>query len=316
MANLKDIRSRIQSIKNTAKITQAMRMVAAAKVKRAEVRIRAARPYSEALSRIVASLLSRLDSLNENALEGSRYAPLLIGGDTSKVVKTTGAKTIGMVVISSDRGLCGAYNANVIRQALKLERELAGQGIAVQWYPVGTKAAQALKRYSDAPVLGTLTGMTAAPSAADAAQVAQTLLEALENGTVDRLEALSTYFRSMLSYKVELTRLLPMAPTEVSSASETAVATSVGSINKPVLLEPDAAGLIDQLVPDYLGQTLYRLMLEASASELAARMTAMSNASNNAKDIIGKLTISYNKARQAAITQEILEVVGGAEALA
>jgi F-type H+-transporting ATPase subunit gamma len=293
MPNLKDIRRRIKSVKNTQKITQAMRMVAAAKVKRAENRVKAARPYAGALVEAfhrVAVAIAR----NPEQLEGSPYQALF---------QPRPVKTVAVVVVSADRGLCGAYAANVQRQAFRIERDILAQGLTPKFYLVGNKAIQAFKRYSTSPVLGRMGGVTAVPSLHDAHVIAQSLLEAYLKGDVDRIEILSTGFRSMISYEVGVTSLLPI--TEQSSDSKA-----------EWLMEPDPVQVLNQLVPMYVANTLYRQLLEASASEHAARMTAMTNATKNAGEMIDRLTVVYNKARQASITQEILEVVSGAQALA
>ncbi|MBX2859855.1 MAG: ATP synthase F1 subunit gamma [Vampirovibrio sp.] len=316
MPNLKDIRRRIRSVKSTQKITQAMRMVAAAKVKRAENRVKAARPYSWALQDVFTDVYNALKD-HVKSLEGSRYIELLY---PRKV------KTVGIVVISSDRGLCGAYNSAIIRKGLQLEKALVEKGITPKFYLVGSKAITAFKRYSKAESLGKISNMTAAPSIQDADTIAETLVKAFTSGEIDSIEVLSTHFKSMVSFNIEMTPLIPVKGQikeytqeilpEASHVSEDITAHEDAPKIRPELqLEPDASQTLDQLVPMYLSNSLYILLLEAAASELASRMTAMTNATNNASDMIDRLSIQYNKARQASITQEILEVVGGAEAI-
>lgn len=300
MPNLKDIRRRIRSVKSTQKITQAMRMVAAAKVKRAENRVKAARPYAEELQHLFTQVYTEMAN-QVPALEGSRYLELL---------SPRPIKTVGIVVVSSDRGLCGSYNSSIIRQALRLEEELKARGLTPKFYLVGNKVIQAFKRYSTADVLGRIANMTAAPTVHDANLIAETLVEAFLKGEIDSIEILSTHFISMISYKVQMTPVIP-----VKGRVEESQAEKQSGLKPEFLLEPDPVQALDQLIPMYLSNILYILLLEASASELAARMTAMSNATTNASDLIDKLTIVYNKARQASITQEILEVVSGAQAI-
>ncbi|MBY0450311.1 MAG: ATP synthase F1 subunit gamma [Cyanobacteria bacterium] len=300
MPNLKDIRRRIKSVKNTQKITQAMRMVAAAKVKRAENRVKATRPYAQALLSVFRDVYTALIP-QAGGLSGSKYGDLL---------QPRTVKNVGIIVYSSDRGLCGAFNSTIIRQAFKIERELLAKGLTPKFYLVGNKAVQAFNRYSESPVLGKISNMTAAPSIHDANTIASTVIDAFLSGEIDQIEVLSTHFKSMISYKVETTPLIPVIlPEDVQTRS------SETGLSAELSLEPSPEEALERLVPMYLSQSLYALLLESAASELAARMTAMANATNNASDMIGKLTILYNKARQATITQELLEVVGGAEAL-
>jgi F-type H+-transporting ATPase subunit gamma len=302
MPNLKDIRRRIRSVKSTQKITQAMKMVAAAKVKRAEGRVKAVRPYGDALRDVFEMVYDEV-AAQPSLVEASQYAKLFIKRPV---------KTVGIVVMSSDRGLCGSYNSTIIRQAFRLEKELKERGLTPKFYLVGNKFIQAFKRYSDSPVLGRIANMTASPSIHDANAIAETMVQAYMNGEIDSIEVFSTHFVSMISYKAKMMPLIPLrgfddTPEEASSKR--------AELKNELLMEPDASSAIERLLPIYLSNLLYVLLLEASASELAARMTAMSNATKNAGDLISKLTIQYNKARQTAITQEILEVVGGAQAI-
>lgn len=315
MANLKDIRRRIKSVKSTQKITQAMRMVAAAKVKRAENRVKASRPYTEELRRVFNGVFNELQHQLQS-LAGSRYLELF---------RPRPVQNLGIIVYSSDRGLCGNYNSTVIRQALRLEKEIRQRGLTPKFYLVGQKAIQAFSRYSEAEILGQLGNMTAAPTVQDANQIAETMVKAFMDGQIDTIDVLSTHFQSMISYKLQMTPVIPMksridwepalAPPPLEEAYTRQLKGDAQHVSPELTLEPDAVSLMDQLVPMYLSNVFYNLLLEASASELAARMTAMTNATNNAGDMIDRLTIQYNKARQASITQEILEVVGGAEAL-
>ncbi|MDX2084901.1 MAG: ATP synthase F1 subunit gamma [Candidatus Melainabacteria bacterium] len=317
MPNLKDIRRRIKSVKNTQKITQAMRMVAAAKVKRAETRMKAARPYAQALQQMFSQVHQGLKA-DPDALTDTPYESLF---------QPRSVKRVALVILSSDRGLCGAYNTNIIRQALRREAELLAQGVEPRLYLVGNKITQAVKRYGKTRPLDHLTGMTAEPGVHHARLIADSLIAAYRAGEIDEIRVLSTRFRSMISYQIQEEVLLPISQENLVQAQSStefqsgqAVSSSLHSPQVPstqseTLLEPSLASVVEALVPLYLSRSLYRLLLEATASELAARMTAMSNATNNAADMIGSLTVVYNKARQTAITQEILEVVSGAQAL-
>ncbi len=315
MANLKDIRRRIRSVKSTQKITQAMKMVAAAKVKRAENRVKAARPYALELSRVFSSVYKDI----------SNSLPLLSGSRFLELFKPRKVKNLGIIVCTSDRGLCGSYNSAVIRQALRLEREILARGLKPKFYLVGNKAIQAFSRYSTSEVLGKIGNMTAAPSIHDANLIADTMTKAFLDGKIDTIDVLSTHFISMISYKVQMTPVVPIRspidwePDLIPSVEEAynfEMSDKHEHSAKPeLLMEPGPVSVMEQLVPMYLSNVFYTLLLEASASELAARMTSMSNATTNAGTMISNLTILYNKVRQAAITQEILEIVGGAEAL-
>ncbi|MCE3236617.1 MAG: synthase subcomplex gamma subunit [Vampirovibrio sp.] len=311
MPNLKDIRRRIRSVKSTQKITQAMRMVAAAKVKRAENRVKAARPYSVELRKLFSAVFNEMSN-HFQAISGSRYLELF---------RPRPVKNIGIIVFSSDRGLCGNYNSAVIRQAFRLEREIKERGLTPKFYLVGNKAIQAFSRYSNSEVLGRTGNMSAAPTIQDANLIADTMVKAFLNGEIDTIDVLSTHFVSMISYKVQMTPVVPVRshidwqPELIPSLDDIQHSTPANRLKPEMLLEPSPVEMLDKLVPMYLSNMFYTLLLEAAASELAARMTAMSNATNNAGAMITRLTILYNKVRQAAITQEILEIVGGAEAL-
>jgi len=316
MPNLKDIRRRIKSVQSTKKITQAMKMVAAAKVKRAENKVKANRPFSSELNRIFTDVYEALK--NQTAeLDGSVY---------KNILRDAPVKNVGIVVMSSDRGLCGAYNASIIRQALQLQKKYEEAGITPKFFLVGNKIIRSFKLYSNAEVLGSLGNMTAAPTPDDSRDISHQLVKAFQDHKIDAVQILYTRFKSMISYQVtlkpvfpvkglipELEHLLP-APEDMYPLNRHMAL--LPGVRPETLLEPNASEVLDTLVPLYLSNQFYNALLEASASELAARMTAMSNASNNAAEMIGKLTLIYNKARQASITQEILEIVSGANALA
>ena len=314
MANLKLIRDRIKSVKNTQKITEAMRLVAAAKVRRAQEQVLSTRPFADRLAQVLFGLQTRLRFEEANL-------PLL---------KKREVKTVALLVISGDRGLCGGYNGNVIRKAENRAKELQAEGVNYRFVLVGRKSAQYFERRNQ-PIDGTFTGLEQVPTAAEASQIADQLLSLFLSETVDRVELIYTRFVSLISSRPVIQTLLPLDPQGLEDADDeifrltsksgqfkverSKVAAPTTSFPQDMLFEQDPVQILDALLPLYLNNQLLRALQESAASELAARMTAMSSASDNAKELIGTLTRSYNKARQAAITQEILEVVGGAEAL-
>jgi F-type H+-transporting ATPase subunit gamma len=314
MANLKSIRDRIQSVKNTKKITEAMRLVAAAKVRRAQEQVIATRPFADRLAQVLYSLQSRLQFEEANL-------PLL---------RKREIKTVGILVISGDRGLCGAYNSNVIRRAETRAKELQAEGINHRYVLVGRKATQYFERRNQ-PIEATFTGLEQIPTAAEASQIADQLLSMFLSDSVDKVELIYTRFVSLISSRPVIQTLLPLDPQGLEDAEDEIfrltsrggqleverqiVTTAPRSFPQDMIFEQDPLQILDALLPLYLNNQLLRALQESASSELAARMTAMSSASDNAKELIGSLTLTYNKARQAAITQEILEVVGGAEAL-
>lgn len=314
MANLKVIRDRIKSVKNTKKITEAMRLVAAAKVRRAQEQVTATRPFADRLAQVLYGLQARLQFADADL-------PLL---------KQRPIQTVGLLVVSGDRGLCGAYNNNVIRRAEQRAKELTAEGIAFKYILVGRKAAQYFQR-RDQPIDEVYTGLEQIPSAAEASNIADELLSLFLAEGVDRIELIYTKFVSLISSRPVVQTLLPLTPQGLEvvddeifrlttrggsfNVAREKVETPVRELPRDMLFEQDPVQILDSLLPLYLNNQLLRALQESAASELAARMTSMNNASENASTLIGSLTLVYNKARQAAITQEILEVVGGAEAL-
>ncbi|MDX2213304.1 MAG: F0F1 ATP synthase subunit gamma [Oculatellaceae cyanobacterium bins.114] len=315
MANLKAIRDRIQSVKNTKKITEAMRLVAAAKVRRAQEQVTATRPFADRLAQVLYSLQTRLRFEDADL-------PLL---------KKRDVQTVGILVISGDRGLCGGYNSNVIRRAEARAKELKAEGLDYQFVLVGRKATQYFQR-REQPVSATFTGLEQVPTAAEASKIADELLSLFLSETVDRVELVYTKFVSLVSSRPVIQTLLPLDPQGMEPKDDEifrltsrggdfqverqrVTSTVQNTLPQDMIFEQDPVQILDALLPLYLNNQLLRALQESAASELAARMTAMNNASDNAKDLISTLTLSYNKARQAAITQEILEVVGGANAL-
>jgi F-type H+-transporting ATPase subunit gamma len=314
MANLKVIRDRIKSVKNTKKITEAMRLVAAAKVRRAQEQVIATRPFADRLAQVLFGLQSRL-KFEEADL------PLL---------KKREVKKVALLVISGDRGLCGAYNTNVIRRAENRAKELAAEGLAYTYVLLGRKATQYFQR-REQPIDATYIGLEQIPTAAEASKIADELLSLFLSETVDRVELIYTRFVSLISSRPVIQTLLPLdlQGLEVTDDEIFRLTTRGGqfqverdrveaptqSFPQDMIFEQDPVQILNALLPLYLNNQLLRALQESAASELAARMTAMNNASENASDLISGLTLSYNKARQAAITQELLEVVAGAEAL-
>ncbi len=314
MANLKAIRDRIQSVKNTKKITEAMRLVAAARVRRAQEQVLATRPFADRLAQVLYGLQARLRFEDANL-------PLL---------RKREVKSVGLLVISGDRGLCGGYNTNVIKRAETRTKELKAEGVDYKLVLVGRKATQYFQRRNQ-PIDAVYTGLEQIPTATEASNIANELLSLFLSESVDRVELIYTRFVSLVSSRPVVQTLLPLDPQGLETADDEIfrlttrggqfeverqkVTTQTRPLPRDMIFEQDPTQILDSLLSLYLTNQLLRALQESSASELAARMTAMSNASDNAGELINNLTLSYNKARQAAITQEILEVVGGAEAL-
>ncbi len=314
MANLKAIRDRIQSVKNTKKITEAMRLVAAARVRRAQEQVLSTRPFADRLAQVLYGLQTRL-RFEEADL------PLL---------KKRQVKTVGILVVSGDRGLCGGYNSSVIKRAEIRAKELKAEGIAYKFVVVGRKASQYFQR-REYPIDATFIGLEQIPTAPEASNIADELLSLFLSESVDRIELIYTKFVSLVSSRPVVQTLLPLDTQGLEAADDEIfrltsrggqfevardkVTTEMRAFPRDMIFEQDPVQILDSLLPLYLSNQLLRALQESAASELAARMTAMSNASENAAELIGTLTLGYNKARQAAITQEILEVVGGSEAL-
>ena len=315
MPNLKAIRDRIKSVKNTKKITEAMRLVAAAKVRRAQEQVTSTRPFADRLAQVLYGLQNRLKFEDVDL-------PLL---------KQREVKNVALLVISGDRGLCGGYNNNIIKRAEIRAKELEAQGIGCKYILVGRKASQYFGR-RDVSIIESYTDTNQIPTSEDVAPVAELLLSSFLSESVDRVELIYTKFVSLISSRPVIQTLLPLTPQglEVSDDESFRLTTRNGQFDverekveaaemeafpKDMIFEQEPAQILNALLPLFLDNQLLRAWQESAASELAARMTAMSNASDNASDLMGTLTLSYNKARQAAITQELLEVVAGAEAL-
>ena len=315
MPNLKAIRDRIDSVKNTKKITEAMRLVAAAKVRRAQEQVLATRPFADALTQVLYGLENRLGSVDVNL-------PLFSQREV---------KNVALLVITGDRGLCGGYNANIIRRGEQRVKELESKGVKCQLITVGRKSTQYFERRVT-PVVSSHIGLNQIPSADEASVIADELLALFLSETVDRVELIYTRFVSLINSRPVVQTMLPLTVQGLEEKDDemfrlvtregklqvermTIESKPEESFPKDMIFEQDPVQILDALLPLYINNQLLRALQESAASELAARMTAMSNASTNAKDLIGQLSLTYNKARQASITQEILEVVAGANSL-
>ena len=312
MANLKDIRDRIGSVKNTRKITEAMRLVAAAKVRRAQEQVLRSRPFADRLARVLENLQSRMRF--EDA-----EAPLLEQRDVT---------TITLLSVTGDRGLCGGYNANIIKRTEQRYAELSSQGYKVDLVLIGRKAITYFQnRASLYTIRATFTGLEQVPKASEAMGIANEVLAEFLSGSTDRVEIIFTKFVNLVSSKPVIQTILPLDPQGIAipedeifrlTTREGQLGVELGStaneqprLPSDIVFDQSPDQLLNALLPLYLENQLLRSLQEAAASELANRMTAMNNASDNAKALAKSLTLDYNKARQAAITQEILEVVGG-----
>jgi len=315
MASLKAIRDRIKAVKNTCKITEAMRLVAAAKVRRAQEQVLATRPFADRLAQVLYGLQSRLQLENLDV-------PLL---------QQRPVRRVALLILSGDRGLCGAYNANIIRRADSRIGELRQVGLDYVLIPVGRKATQYFTRRQH-PIDRSFTGLEQIPTAEEARRISQEVLSLFLSEDVDRVELIYTRFVSLISSRPVVQTILPMSLQGLEPHDDEIfrLTTREGRLEverrpqaqargevfpQEMIFEQDPVQIFSALLPLYLNNQILRALQEAAASELAARMTAMSNASDNARALIKNLTLSYNKARQAAITQQILEVVSGANAL-
>src|SRR4051812_19406616 len=310
MANLKDIRGRIASVKNIRKITRAMEMISAARLRKAEQRIEALRPYADALRRMTARASQAADNIPN--------LPIL--EEKEKV------QTVGILLITGDRGLAGPFNSQILRAGNARLRELRSDGKEVLWYAVGRRGVSSLE-FRGFEVGGSWTGFTDRPAFADARRVADGLVSAYVDDKVDRVEVFYNGYISPVNQEVRHETLLPLQQADViaddDEGSDPSAEGSDPSENPDAhihdralwIYEPDAEEILARLVPDYVEISIYRAMLESTASEHGARMTAMRSASDNASDLIDDLTLEANRTRQAEITQEIMEVVAGAEGL-
>ena len=295
MPSLKAIRTRIASVKSTQKITRAMKLVAAARLRRAQDAIVGARPYANALQEAIAEVAVRA---------GAESHPLL---DQRPV------KKVALVVLTSDRGLAGGFNANIFRgvQRFVVEQAAAPEPPAIAIYVVGKKGRDFFRRRKSWDVGHEFAGAAGNVAEARAQEVALTILEVFQTAQVDAVYLIYNEFKSAIQQRVVTEPLLPLVAGKLAAGA--AAAAPGGQID--FLYEPDKRQLLDALLPMYVQSQVYRALLESIASEFGARMTAMDSATGNAKEVIARLTLQYNRARQAAITKELMEIVSGAEAL-
>ncbi len=309
MGNLKDIKNRIQSIESTKKITRAMKMVAAAKVKKSETAVKASRPYTKELVSMFQKLFNSVEEFSKETLK-IKYAI----DDYPDLLKVRDVKTVGILVITSNKGLAGAYNANVVRDTLKRINSYKEQGIAVRLFIAGQKGISALRKKClqiGCPIEKKYYSAVDTPSPIEARDIAEDMAEYFVRGDIDKIEIVTTRFKNMMSYFVEDWQVLPV--TGVVDVHER----HNDNVLDPLMeFLPDKHHILQKVVPMYMTNIFYQALLEAQASELASRMTAMSAATSNAEKMIHELSVEYNKTRQFAITQEIIEVVSGANAQA
>jgi F-type H+-transporting ATPase subunit gamma len=292
MPNLKDLKTRIDSVKSTQKITSAMKLVAAAKLRRAEEVAQASRPYSTRMNDVIASLAAKADA--------SSAPELLVGrGDV---------KTHLLVIISADKGLCGGFNAFITRAARKImaEKQAAGQKTMV--YVVGRKSADAMSSEIADKTFARIEGIQGKAVFGDAEDIAAKIIEGFEAGTFDGASMLFNKFVNVIKQDVTHSSLIPAEIGEVEASEDT-------GLQATYEYEPDEEEILKALLPRNVATQIFSALLESSASELAARMTAMDNATRNAGDMIDRLTLVYNRTRQANITKELIEIISGAEAL-
>ena len=287
MPSLRDIKRKITSVKKTQQITKAMKMVAAAKLRRAQDRVIAARPYARKMLAVIANLAGRVERAQH---------PLLAKREP---------KQVKLLVLTSDRGLCGAYNTNILRKAVEAVKQFKAEGKDVKVNVVGRKGRDFFRKrpgYTLGKVWSEL-GMIDYEKAAD---VGKNIVERFAAGETDEVYLLYNEFKSVMQQKVTLEKLLPVEPPAETDPFTAAV---------DYLYEPSAEAILSSILPKHIEVQVYRSMLESQASEMGSRMTAMDSATRNARDMIERLTLKFNKQRQAAITKEISEIVGGAEAL-
>jgi F-type H+-transporting ATPase subunit gamma len=296
----KDVKNRISSVKNIQKITRAMEMVAAARLRRAEQRIEALRPYASAIRR-----------MTRQAAEAAGNVPNLpILNEHDSV------NTVGLLLVTGDRGLAGAFNSQIIRAGVRTAAEHEREGRSMAWYASGRRGVSSLT-FRGLEVAGSYTGFTDRPSYGDARDIAQDLMAAYVDGEVDQVDIIYNGYISPLTQEVTRETLLPLQHATILEGEDDDDEDEDDRPSKHALVEyePDPEEILKRLIPAYVEISIFRALLESTASEHGARMTAMRNASENAGDIIKDLTLQMNRERQAEITQEILEVVSGAEGL-
>jgi F-type H+-transporting ATPase subunit gamma len=300
MASQRDVKGRISSVRNIQKITRAMEMVAAARLRRAEQRIDALRPYAEAIRRMTRQAAQAAGA------EAGRL-PLMQEHET--------AERVGLLLITGDRGLAGAFNSQIIRAGVRRAAELSEEGLKSSWYATGRRGSSSIS-FRGHELAGSYTGFSDRPAYADARTVADDLITAYVDGGLDRVELIYNSYVSPLTQTVTRETLLPIAQATITGEEEEAEQGSdEGGPRALVDYEPGPEEILRRLVPDYIEVSIYRALVESAAGFFGAQMTAMRNASENAGELIGTYTLQMNRARQAEITQEIMEVVAGAEGL-
>jgi F-type H+-transporting ATPase subunit gamma len=292
MPSLKDLKVRIASVKSTQKITKAMKMVAAAKLRRAQERAEAGRPYASRMDAVISSLAAKVT----------------VGPQTSRLLAGTGRdQTHLLVVATSERGLAGGFNSNIVRAARRHAEELAASGKTVKMFLIGKKGRAALLRTHRAAIVETVDLSGYRMVGYEVAQgIAADLIGRFHAGEFDVATLFYSEFKSALVQEPTSLRIVPVKPAETVTA---------GGVTAAVEYEPDEEAILNDLLPRNIAVQLYRALLENAASEQGARMTAMDNATRNAGDMINRLTLTYNRTRQAAITKELIEIISGAEAL-
>jgi F-type H+-transporting ATPase subunit gamma len=301
MPTQRDVKNKIASVKNIQKITRAMEMVAAARLRRAEQRIAALRPYADAIGRM------------------TRQAAQAAGAEAARVplLREHDSQTnVGLLLITGDRGLAGGFNSQIIRAGVRLSAELSEQGLRSSWYATGRRGVSSLS-FRGYELIGGYTGFSDRPAYADARTIADDLIQAYVDGNVDRVEMVYNSYVSPLTQHVTHQTLLPLSHQAIAGQQdgEQDGEQDAPAKRTPVDYEPDPEKILRRLVPDYIEISIYRALVESAAGFFGAQMTAMRSASENAGEIITDYTLQMNRARQAEITQEIMEVVAGAEGL-
>jgi F-type H+-transporting ATPase subunit gamma len=291
VATLRDIKRRIVGVKNTQKITKAMKMVATAKLRRAQQRIINARPYAGKISDMLSHLVTEEDILSNQLLQQREVSNVCV------------------VVVTSDRGLCGAFNTNIIKEAIRcLSEDLRADGGSAKLFTVGKKATDYFTR-RNYEVIGKITGLFSSLELDSALHIYNEILSGFEKEEFDKVIVVYNQFISMVQQKIIVEQILPIPLNETDSLEDK------NSFSENYIFEPDQKSIFNHLLPKHLKAQFWKILLESNAAELGARMTAMDNATTNAQELIRSLNITYNKERQASITKEILEIVSGANAL-
>ena len=297
MASLQDIRRRISSVKNTRKITKALELVAGARLRRAQSRIEEMRDYADRMQELMIGTARAASSFRNLALMQRR--------DVNRVA---------ILVVTGDRGLAGPFNGQVLRRAFELERRERAEGHDIAWAVVGRKGASTL-RFRRYELTAQWSGFVDRPEYSDAQAVAHQMAELYTNGDVDRVVLVYNRFESALVQRVTVSDLLPIPENVLEGGDEADMSERERALRGDFIYEPEPEEILQRLLPVYLETEIYRALLESAASFLAAQMTAMRSASKNAEELVDRLTLAMNRARQAQITQEILEIVAGADAL-